>query len=317
MSEVAAPVTAPATPAPAEPAKQAHVNVPPAPKGVEFDEKPAPKMPAEAPKTAPVAAIDEDPEYEIAVDGKKQKLRLSELKRRASLADAANSRFEEAAKMRNQAEKFLSKLRDPKQAIALLEDPSLGLNPQEIRTAFEDWYAERFIQREQMTPEQRELADAKKRLQEYEEREAAERRKQEELAMQEQDKQLASSLQKEIMGIIEQSNLPKTRFIASRIAYWTRINEAKGIKAPAELIVQQVQNEQRQILKDLVETADGELLHSTLGETAAKKLSQYHIKLIREGKMAKKAPEPEPLKKAETKERLTEADIKRRMRTLW
>src|SRR4051812_36257050 len=121
-----------ATAAAAAPAVSANVNAPSQPANA----NPAPAKAAEGQNTETKPAGQKF--YEI--EG--ERVSADEYKRMKSLASGSHKKFEEAALMRKEAENVLSKLRDPKQAIRLLEDPKLGLNRDQIVAAMEEWYNE-------------------------------------------------------------------------------------------------------------------------------------------------------------------------------
>lgn len=298
---------------PASTQGQAHMEVPVTPQPA----KAAPTSES-APEPGNEATIEPkvDPdsvEHEFTIDGKKVRMSLSEMKRRVSLENTAQSRFEEAAKMRKQAESLLGRLKSPKDAIKLLQDPSLGLNQEEIRSAFEEWYADTFIKREQMTPEEREMADIRAENEAYRKEKEAQAQRQREEQEEQQTKEMTQRVQKEIISLIEQNNLPKTRFTAGRIAHWYRVNELKGIQSTPDLILHQVRNEQSQVMKDLVENGSGEHLFNALGETAARKLAKYFLEQVRKGN-APKTPAVDPFEAPKPKGRITEAEFKRNLR---
>lgn len=257
--------------------------------------------------------------FEVPVDGKTRKMTREELIKHASLGSAAHSRFEEAAKLRKQAETFLSKLRNPKDAISLLKDPKLGLNQEEIRSEFENWYKTEYIDREAMTPEQRRLADAEARIKAYEEQEAEKKRAEEAQEEEKQTSAEAEAIQRELIGLVEKSGLPKTKYTISRLAYWSRVNETKGIKAPPELLIQQVKKEQRQLVDSLTQASDGETLLGLLGEDVVKKLRKFDVERIRARRNGggqvinqESAPIPEELKPPT--ERISTEEVRRRAR---
>lgn len=219
--------------------------------------------------------------HEVKINGKLERLTLEQIKERASKAEAADRRFQEASQLTKKAEAVLGKLRSPKDAIAFLESPELNLNPDEVRAEFEAWYERKFIAREKMTPEQRELADAKARLQKYEDdeksqKEAIEREENERL-----DNETRESIQTEVKEILESGKLPKSRFIVARVAYWTRVNETKGINAPREQIIAQVKKEMSDIHRSMVESSDGETLINLLGEDTVRKLRKFDLERLR------------------------------------
>lgn len=257
--------------------------------------------------------------FDIKVDGKSKRMSREEVLRRASLADAADNRFEEAAAMRKQAEGLLSRMRNPKDAIALLQDPALGLDKEQVRVEFESWYKAQFIDREAMTPEQRELADAKERIKKYEETEAEVQKNKQSEEDQKADMAEAEKLQKEILGLLDTSGLPKTKFTAGRLAYWIRVNETKGLKAPAELIIDQVKKEAREVMSSMVQNSDGDVLLNLLGEDTAKKIRKYDLERIRARRNQAAAPGVQQQAASEwgdmpKVERISEAEVKRRAR---
>jgi hypothetical protein len=219
--------------------------------------------------------------FDVTIDGKVHKMTESELIREASLGRGAEKRFDEASQMRRQAEQLLGRLRDPKEAIKLLNDPQLGLDKNQIREAFEEWYSENVIKPSEMSPEQRKLHEANQRLAEYEKREQERKQKEEHEQMARMDAETAQKLQKEIIELADSSGLPKTRFTISRIAHWMRVNEAKELNAPKELILEQVRKEMRDVVGSLTEASEGEMLIKILGEGTIKKLRAYDLAQIR------------------------------------
>lgn len=299
MSEVATPVAAtPVTPAPVAETKPTAITTIPT-------NKSAPK--AEAKESVAAAPVEEE-FWDVPVDGKTVKMTKAEILKEASLARGSYKRFEEAAQMRREAENVLSRLRDPKEAIKFLNDPKLGLDQKQIRAAFEEWYEETVIKPSELSPEQRELAEAKARLAKFEQDEAERNKQREEEENKQKDSEEAKSLQQEIIGLIEKSGLPKTRFTSARVAYWLRVNESKGLKAPAELIISQVKKETNDVMRSLVEASDGDMLVNLLGESTVKKLRAYDLAKIRERRGMKTPVEqreddaPKPLEKITVQE---------------
>lgn len=234
-----------------------------------------------APEGTKIAPTTIEESYEVTIDGKPEKLTLSELKKHASLGKAAQSRFEEAAKMRKEADKVLSKVKSPKDAIKFLTDPERGLSQQEIQSAFEDWYHENVIEKGKLTPEQLKMKEMEAELGKYKDRDAqteAEKKKESEAAENAKD---MTALQKEIMKILDDTGYTKTPFALRRVAYWTRVNEAKNLKATPELVVKQMRQESQQILQDEVKNRDGASLVDFLGEEIVAKIRNHDLAKIR------------------------------------
>lgn len=261
--------------------------------------------------------------FDLVVDGKAMKLPISELKKMAELGGAASKRFQEAAQMRREAENVLSQIRDPKKAMKLLSDPKLGLDKGQITEAMEEWYNENVITPSQMTPEQRELAEYKTKLSAYEQAEkakadadAAEEQKK---LDSERDTQETQKIQAEILEALKDSGLPKTKYTAARLAYWMRVNESQGIKAPAALLVQQVQSELRATVNSLTEASEGDMLVNLLGENTVKKIRKHDLERIRAKRNIPQVERKQNLQAVQDSEKLTPADVSRRARdsSLW
>lgn len=250
--------------------------------------------------------------FDVKIEGKVVKMTKEELINAASLGSTAHKRFQEASHLKKQAESILGQLKDPKQALKLLNDPRLGLNQDEVKSAFEEWYYESTIKRSQMSPEQQELADAKARLQKYEDEEKKKKEDQEAEDNKKLEESIVKQLSEDIIEIIETSGLPKTRFAQSRIAYWMRANVANEINAPKEMIVQQVRKEIRDVVNSLVEASDGETLVQLLGEPTVKKLRSYDLQRLKARKAQPQetsAPKPE----SKPKERISMSEVNRRL----
>jgi len=259
--------------------------------------------------------------FEVISAGKTEKLTRAEVLRRASIVGGANKMFEEASVKARAAEEVISKFKDPKQVFKTLSDPKFGLSREQIIAAAEEWYVETVVKPSEMTPEQRELAEAKARLAEYEakqaEKEKADLEEQEKL----KDQEEAQKITAEVLELLKEANLPKTKFVAGRLAHWIRVNESKGIKAPAALIIEQVRGEAKQIMSSLLEGADGDVLISLAGEQTVKKIRDYDLKRIRErrGQAQARPVSTDSYPASEPGEKISMEEVQRRARDpkLW
>ncbi len=252
--------------------------------------------------------------FEVKVDGKVMKMTRDEMIQHASLGHAAQKRFQEAAQMKKQAESVLGRLRDPKQAISLLQDPSLGLNKEQVKEAFEQWYINEFIEPEKLSPVERRARDAEAKLQKYQEQEK--QRESEKLKSQQEamTSQARENLQSQIVEALDTSGLPKTNFTVRRLAYWMQRNLANGYDAPMDVIVGQVRNEVNSSLRDLVEASDGEVLIKILGDGVVGKLRKYDLEQLRKTRGSSTQPVQEVNNKQEKK--LTSSEVDARLRQL-
>src|SRR5512138_624677 len=99
--------------------------------------------------------------YRLKVDGEEIEVDETELTRGYSRAKAANKKFEEAASMRKDMQSLLTQLKnDP---LSVLTNPALGVDFKRIA---EDFLIEQ-LRQEQMTPEQRAIADKDRQLEQF------------------------------------------------------------------------------------------------------------------------------------------------------
>jgi hypothetical protein len=282
------------------------------------------KEPAQAEKreVAPEqkqAQAPQKPElFEVKVDGKVIKMTRDELIQHASMGHAADRRFKEAAQMRKQAEAVIGKFRDPKQVIAALQDPALGLSKDQIREQFEEWYAKEFIEAEQLTPEQKKLREAEEKLRKYEEDEK--QREQEKIKAQQEamTAEAREQVQKQIIAALEESGLPKTNFTLRRLAFWMARNNAMGFEATPAQLATQVRNEFNTSMRDMVEAADGDVLISLLGDNVIKKLRKYDLEQLRKLRQPQGGSVPIESESNEPKRDrpLTSAEVQDRIRAM-
>lgn len=278
-------------------------------KGAPQQGKPATgaKPPAQEPAKAPEL-------FEIKVNGKTQRLTRDELIARAQLSESATSRFEEAAQARKQVEKIISTARS--NPIEALMDPALGLSKDQIRDAFEKWYAQEYIDPETLTPEQLRLRDSEAELKAYKDREREAKEKAEQEEQEKLTHQQTENLQKTIVEAMESSGLPKTKFFVSRMAFYMRQNLLNGWEAPTSVIVAQVRKERQEIMSDLTESSDPETLIALLGDGVVNKIRQHDLKKLRE-KRAPSFQPSQPREESETEEKVDYAEVKRAMRKQW
>lgn len=268
--------------------------------------------PADLGKAPP--AQDKPELFEIKVNGKTQRLTRDELIARAQLSESATSRFEEAAQARKQVEKIISTARS--NPIEALMDPALGLSKDQIRDAFEKWYAQEYIDPETLTPEQLRLRDSEAELKAYKDREREAKEKAEQEEQEKLTHQQTENLQKTIVEAMESSGLPKTKFFVSRMAFYMRQNLLNGWEAPTSVIIAQVRKERQEIMSDLTESSDPETLIALLGDGVVNKIRQHDLKKLREKRAPSFQPST-PREESETEEKVDYAEVKRAMRKQW
>lgn len=227
--------------------------------------------------------------YDVPVGGKTVKMTLQEMRDSASMVKAANQRFDEAAQIRKQQEKFRGTVKsNPIQA--LLEE---GATDDEIRDHFEKWYNEKYIEPESMSAEDRKIKEYEAKLKKYEENEKASKDRQEQEKQDKLTSQQRTHLQTQIIEALKSSKLPQGNpEIVKRIAFFMRQNLNNGWDAPMDMIVRQVQTERQEMFKpDLVTTPIPEFLelYGEDGKAFINRIRQFDLEQLRQ-KRAERTP---------------------------
>jgi hypothetical protein len=222
--------------------------------------------------------------WKVKVDGTEEELSEAELLEHARLGRAAFKRMHEAAEIKKRAMQALERLKDPNKLFEVLTDPGLGLSEEQIRQAFEEWYAEKVIEPSKLTEEQRRirelealLAEQERKAQQEAERQEAQRRAQ--LAQHYEQK-----FQEEIIKAIEDGGLPADPKTVSRIAYYMTENIRQNLGLPMSAIVERVKKDYQTELRTFVGAFEPEKLVRFIGEDMAKNLAAYYAKELRKRK---------------------------------
>jgi hypothetical protein len=226
--------------------------------------------------------------FDVKVNGKMVRMSKQEALDLASMSHAAQSRFEEASKMKKDTERFRETAK--RDMIAALQDPSLGLSKEQIRDEFEKWYTREFIEPEQLSPDQRRAKELESKLKAYEDAEREKLKKQQDQEQLELTNKQREYLQSQIIDALERSGLPKTKLIASRMAFYMRENMLKGWEAPLDLIVKQVKQERQTLMSGEVGGLEGDALVQYLGDDVVNKIRKWDLQRLREQR-ASRSPE--------------------------
>jgi hypothetical protein len=291
MSENAAPISAPT-----------QTSTPSAPPSGGAPNSPTPNTSQAAPNTAPET-------FDVKVNGKVVKMTRDEVINHASMSSAAQARFEEAAKMRKTAEQILETQK--KNPIQALKDA--GLSNEQIRAAIEKYYYGEFVEPETLTAEQKKLKEYEEKLKNYEQAELEKKQREEK----EQEEQLTTRqreyLQSQIIEALDKSGLPKTKFFASRMAFYMRQNFTNGWEAPIEMIVQQVKKERQGLLSDMSSNSSAEQLIEMLGDETVNKIRKYDLERLR---ARRQTPSPSGMMSTsspKSDERISSYEVNRRL----
>ncbi len=266
---------------------------------------PTPSAPAPATTDAPAAETKEAPEGMTAAEKKIWKLKADgeefefdatddeAVKKEIMKARGAGKRFEEATKMRRQAEQFFNMLKDPATLRQVLTDPRVGVDLKKFAEEFV-WDQ---IQEQKLTPEQKKQRDVERELAKYKEQEAQGKKATEEREAQELHQKFASDYDKRIGDALKAANLPKTPATVQRMANYMLQAVRNGYELEPADLVEQVRKDYIEDVKALFGQTDGDQLMAILGEDLGQKIRNTDLKKLKSTQGQQfSTPTPKPSK---------------------
>lgn len=197
---------------------------------------------------------------------------MEELTRIAQKGVGAELKFQEAAKLRQQAESFIEVIKD--NPIELMRHPAFR---EKFEQAAEDLIWEK-IQKEQMSAEERELAESKAELERYR-RAEQERQQQEQIRQrQELEAKYRADYQKQFIEALEVGGVPKSDWSVQRMALYMKQAIAQGMTniTPKD-VVPYVRKDWQKAQADLYGALDGDKLIETLGSDVVEKIRKADV----------------------------------------
>lgn len=228
--------------------------------------------------------VDPAKPYKIKAYGKEMNVSLEELQKLAEKGAGADKKFNDAYRKNQQAEQFFRLLKENPRKV--LSDPSIGID---VKKFAEDILMEH-INREQMTPEQRELHETKEKMKQYEEEKKAFEKKQADAQMQELVNHHNTAIEKDITTALGSSGLPKTPQTVARMAYYMSEGLKRGVELKASDVTDFVRNDYVQMMNTFFSASDGDALIKLLGDMNVKKINETLIKKMNPAIPAQQGP---------------------------
>ena len=257
----------------------------------------------------------------VKINGKEKDIPLNELVDRYQKGEGSNEKFQEAAMIRKQAQSLLEAMqRDP---LAVLRHPALGIPKDKLRKIMEGALYED-ITYDQMTPEQKEAVDNKRRLEAMEQEKKIKESQDVEKQNSELEKRYSEQYHKNIVDALEKSNLPKVAYTAKRMAYYmsqvlkdARTRGIKGeIAMPMDKITEIVRKDFEGDLKQMLSALPPDALYTTLGKDILAKIRKEELKKLKTtGKTPTLQGEPQT-PRAHRKKKIAMSDWKAKNRAI-
>ena len=231
--------------------------------------------------------------WQIKASGRDWDLEEQDLVSYAQKGIDADSKWQEAAKIRQQNNDFLKALRENPRSV--LEHPGLKMDLKKL--AHEILYED--VENEMMSPEEKEYRQTKRELDDYKNRERETKAEAEERLAQERDQQYQTSVDRDVRSSISAQRLPLTEFTYdSTIKYMQRAMQA-GYRdvTPADVMPYVKRDYQRS--QEQMFSLEPDQLIDMIGEKNLERLQAAYIQKIK-GKKVEAAPRaPEPSRPAE------------------
>jgi hypothetical protein len=217
----------------------------------------------------------------LKVDGKEIELDLGnveEVKRLAQMGLSSQKKFQEAAKVRSDAERFIKVLQD--NPIELMKHPALR---EKMKEAAEEFLYED-IQRSQMSEEEIEAANMREELERYRRKDQERAQKEKQTRDQELQERYRADYERQFIDAIEGSGLPKTDWTIQRMAGYMRQALRQGLTnvTPRDVLAL-VKKDWAQTQTEMYSNLDGDKLIETLGAEVAEKIRRADVAKFKSG----------------------------------
>lgn len=252
--------------------------------------------PGEGP--SPVTPEKSPEKHAVTVNGKTRYYTTEELKQRASLADGSYERLEEASKILKQVQSRDTRFKETPEEVFDYLTKELGHDAERVRSAMEKYYKAKFIDPEEMTPEQKRIAELEEENRKFKsEREKEESERRTKAEQEEFNKELELT-QKELIEAMEKAGLARDKFNLSRVAFHYRNLASKGIEPTPERVAIKVNEEFDRVLTSRVDRCKSpDELVALLGDKVVEMIRQYDIQKLKQSD----EPKPQPKRAAKPK----------------
>lgn len=216
----------------------------------------------------------EIPDDEKAVEYMRRQLQLSKM---------AQIKAQEKAEIEREVAAFIQQLRANPRAV--LEDPALGLNMQELVAQ----YIEEQLENSKKSPEQikaEQLEKELKKLQEEREREREEMRKRELERLQQQEFERYDTL---ITKALEKSSLPKSPYVVKKVADYMLMGLQEGYDITPEDVIPLVEEDIKNDIKQMFSVMPEEVVEKIIGNEVLGKLRKKRLSMAKTPATVKKS----------------------------
>lgn len=237
----------------------------------EVTDKPKEESKPETPVEEPTQKI----RRKVKIDDEELEIDEDELISGYQKAKASTKRFQEAARLKKEAEELASKLQEnPFEAL------KGKMDPKQLRDLTEKWLISQ-LEDEQLSPEEKELRDLRKQKEEWERQQEEVKKKAEEEQLSVKTQQQIERYNKEFVAAMEKHSIPKSYAAIKRMAYLVKEAAEQGYDMDTETAAEIVNEELTGEFTQLIKTLDGEQLVKFLGKEVTDKIRKYDVSRLK------------------------------------
>ena len=213
----------------------------------------------------------------------------------------ADKKFSDASRQRDELIQVIGDLKDPTKLFPLLE--KMGHNTRKITEDF--LLAE--LEKEQMTTEQREVLDLRKKIKNMEDADSLKKTEDEKQEVSVTEAKYRAEFDKQFTEALKDEDIPKTKESVAKMAYYMEAAMNEGTDISARDAASLVKQDMESYYKDMAKNLEPEQLIKLFGEDLPKKFKNFDLSKITTPQDKNKVSEENktPPKKKKGKKRLT------------
>ena len=216
--------------------------------------------------------------FKIKVDGQELEYSREEMTRLAQYGKAGQKAMQEKAELQKHTAQFIKALQDDPKSV-LMDEAILGSREKLIEFA-QNILSEQ-LEEEQLSPEQKELREAKSELEKYrkEQKESEEKRKNDEYES--QVKEYEDELQIKVQEALEAENLPRKPAILNKMADILLTAHDNKLKVTPRQAAKLAKDELMSDIKGLAEVLDDDQMEQLFGSEVITRMRKASMKRVK------------------------------------
>jgi hypothetical protein len=213
----------------------------------------------------------------LKVDGKEIEMPKEKVLAQAQRGLAADKRFEEASKLRKEADELLSSAKQ-KEFVKLAE--KAGMSRIEAREALEAALVSLY-EEEALSPEQKAQRERDAKLADYEAKEKSRKESEEKEAITKEEQKFMQKIEHELIDALEKSVLPVNPLYGKLASNYLAAGYAQGVELSPSDAVKLVEADQIELVKHVLGSLPIDRLETFVGPKVLKQLREQSVAKVK------------------------------------